>query len=242
MHPQPFFSIIIPCFNSAKSIRQAIGSIVNQQFVDFEIVIVDGVSTDKTVEVIQAYADLRIKIFSEPDLGIYDAMNKGIQLATGKWIYFLGSDDYLFDDLVLTDTYSLMASHRAKVVYGNVIIKGDAGWAKDGEIYAREFDYLKLLKRNICHQSIFYDRQFVVKNKLIFNLRYPISADWDFNFRCWSKSRFIYFDRVIAIFSSGGLSTSKGLVDPFLKERKKYYTLRMKLSDGLKNFRKYFGL
>src|SRR4051812_5182325 len=101
----PFFTIIIPVFNSEKTIDIAIGSVLNQQYTSYEVLIIDGLSKDNTLEKVRSYNDARIKIHSEKDSGIYDAMNKGIAKATGTWLMFLGSDDELHDNNVLADIH-----------------------------------------------------------------------------------------------------------------------------------------
>src|SRR5690606_10153742 len=103
MEHQPLISIIIPTYNSAKTLRQALTSVVGQTYKKIEVLIIDGCSNDDTLVIVQSYAaeDSRLKWVTEPDNGIYDAMNKGIQLAKGEWLYFLGSDDKLHDEYVL---------------------------------------------------------------------------------------------------------------------------------------------
>ncbi len=92
----PFFSIITVCLNSEKTIETTIKSVIDQSFTDFEYIIIDGKSSDKTLEIIEKYKDSRIKIISEKDKGIFDAMNKGVSLSKGKWIHILNSDDYYY--------------------------------------------------------------------------------------------------------------------------------------------------
>lgn len=231
---KPAFSIIIPCFNSAFSIGKAINSIIKQHFSDFEILIIDGVSGDDTVNVVNGFQDNRIKIYSEADLGIYDAMNKGLKLAKGQWLYFLGSDDYLYDKFVLADIFNFIVLNHCRVLYGDVKVSGKNGWAIDGEIYGGEFDFNKFYKNNICHQSIFYNREFIIKHQFNFDLRFPVSADWDFNFKCWQKTRFLYVSRIVAVFQAGGLSSNKDIVEPFHFERRKYLPLRVRLNERIK--------
>ena len=93
----PLISIIVATFNAATCIQEALESIINQSFQDWECIIQDGGSKDNTISILQKYASLdnRIKYYSEPDKGIFDALNKGIQKAQGQWIYVLGSDDIL---------------------------------------------------------------------------------------------------------------------------------------------------
>lgn len=98
MNKQPFFTIVTVCWNSDKTISRTIESVLGQNFKDYEYVIVDGGSTDGTIDIIKAYEprfEGRLKYSSEPDKGIYDAFNKGIERATGKYIWLVNSDDYI---------------------------------------------------------------------------------------------------------------------------------------------------
>ena len=152
-------SIIIPTFNSAKTLAVCLDSILKQSFTDFEVLIMDGLSTDNTLEIAKSYDDIRLIISSEKDNGIYDAMNKGITQSKGEWIYFLGSDDRLFNKNVFSEVYEIQKKGNSKIIYGNVLIEGQAGWAKNGQIYDGEFSLSKLIERNICHQAIFYKKE-----------------------------------------------------------------------------------
>ena len=202
-------SIIIPTYNSEKDLDKTLKSIVNQSFKDVEILIIDGESKDKTVEIAKKYQVEfpNIIITSEEDKGIYDAMNKGIALAKGDWIYFIGSDDTIYELQTLEKVFTSIEKTKAKVFYGNIKIAGDTGWAKDGDVYDGEFSIQKLFNKNISHQAMFYNTEFI-KNEIGFlNLNYNTCSDWDFNLRCMSKTSFYYIDVIIANFFSGGLST-----------------------------------
>jgi len=204
----PKVSIIIPTFNSVVFLAKSLTSVLSQSFRDFEIVIVDGVSKDETIALIEPFAenDPRIRYISEKDKGIYDAMNKGIALARGEWLLFLGSDDHLHDDDVLLE----MSQHLTgslDLVYGNVLICGDVDWARDGHIYDGEFTAGKLVERNISHQCIFYHKRvFQIHGQ--YDLRYKVCADWEFNIRIFRQCRKKHVDVVVADFYSGGLSTT----------------------------------
>ena len=89
----PRLSIINPTFNSAKTLSRCLDSVISQSFTDWEVLMMDGVSNDDTIKIASSYQDSRIRIYSEPDKGIYDAMNKGIDKAHGEWLYFIDSDD-----------------------------------------------------------------------------------------------------------------------------------------------------
>lgn len=236
----PFFSIIIPSFNAENTILTALESILQQTFKNFEIRIVDGLSTDKTLEIIRGIDDNRIIVHSDKDKGIYDAMNKGIHYAQGEWLYFIGSDDYLYNKDVLQTLFQTLNKAKNHVLYGNVLIKGNTGWATDGQVYNGEYSFQKLLKSNICHQSMFYRRSFILKNQLEYDLKYPISSDWDFNIACRLLSKFTFINTIVAVFNAGGISSGKSISEPFLEERKvKYAHLYQKYKPNLIQRLKY---
>jgi glycosyltransferase involved in cell wall biosynthesis len=220
MHAKALITIIIPTFNSANFIQKCLDSIRVQTYNDYEILIIDGLSKDNTLSIIKLNIekDNRIHFSSEKDKGTYDAMNKGIRLAKGDWLYFLGSDDELYDPQVLQKVSSVLGSTSADVVYGDVKVEGNAGWATDGAVYDGLFDTRKLLLKNICHQSIFYRKHFIAKDNISFNEKYPVCADWDFNVRCWAKGRFEYIPQIIARFNAGGASTKEVIHDDFGNE------------------------
>lgn len=204
-----FFSIIIPTYNSEETIEKCIQSIINQSFEKFEILVMDGKSKDTTVQIVESYEDNRIHIFSEEDKGVYFAMNKGLEKAKGEWIYFLGSDDELYSNEILQNTYLSIA--KTKVVYGNVLVKGNAGWAKDGDIYDGPFSRQKIITNNICHQAIFYNK--VVFEKIgSYNTDYFICADHDFNIRACALFQYEYIDIIVAKFNGGGISSRTDFV------------------------------
>jgi glycosyltransferase involved in cell wall biosynthesis len=223
------FSIIIPTYNSETTLSLALNSLINQTYKDFEVVIIDGGSTDETLTLINSFKDKfkNINTVSEKDEGIYDAMNKGINIASGKWLYFMGSDDVFYNNSILESLANVINDTKAKVVYGNCKIIGDTGWAKDGDIYDGPFTLQKLLEKNICHQAMCYQAQFVKNEIGYYNQIYVKSADWDFNLRCWAKGNFEYVDIIIASFASGGVSTDS--------------TDHVLISDFVDNLQAYFG-
>jgi glycosyltransferase involved in cell wall biosynthesis len=235
----PFFSIIIPTLNTEKTLKDCLNSIVFQTFHDYEIFLIDGSSKDSTIDIIKEYSLKypNIRWVSEKDKGIYDAMNQGIVLSRGKWMFFLGADDVLNDNSVLENIY-VADSGSQNVIYGNARITGDTLWAKDGEIYDGKFDLKKLLTKNICHQAIFYKTSFIKKTIGFYNTRYPICSDWDFNLRCWAVTRMHYKDIIVTNFYGGGATTKSNIDDNFSREFianvLKYFTVKG-LMDKLEN-------
>lgn len=116
----PYFSIVTVCFNSAETIKETLASVSEQTFSDFEHIIVDGKSTDKTLEIITEHDNSQLHIISEPDDGIYDAMNKGLERASGEVIAILNSDDKFADHDVLMWVYNLFESTQTDVVYSAI--------------------------------------------------------------------------------------------------------------------------
>jgi glycosyltransferase involved in cell wall biosynthesis len=199
----PYFSIIIPTLNSEATLSYCLYGLLNQTFVDFEVLIMDSVSTDSTLSIVEGYQDSRLKVASEPDKGIYDAMNKGIEMAKGEWIYFLGSDDRLYSDSTLNTIYAYLSVSNCEVIYGNVIMSSHPDVLYDGLFNPSKFyDY------NICHQSIFYNRHVFEKTGL-FNLKYPVLSDYDLNIRWFfnRKIKKLYVDEIIAYYDNSGFSS-----------------------------------
>ena len=114
-------SIITSCYNRRSTIGQTIESVLAQDYPDIEHIIIDGASTDGSVDVIDRYRDRKMvdKVVSEPDSGMYEAINKGIRLATGDVVGLLHSDDFFFDSHVVADIAALFRATGADVVYGN---------------------------------------------------------------------------------------------------------------------------
>lgn len=215
-----FFSIIIPTRNCEKTIITCLSGIARQKFQDFELIIMDGSSSDRTIPLIKTFlsenAGLAHHFVSGKDDGIYDAMNKGAAQATGEWFHFLGADDAFVDDTVLLRVHSwLQKSPKTDLLYGNALIN------TTGELYAGRFSKLKLLRMNICHQAIF-----VARNTFLelgpFNTRYELYADWDLNLKIFfGKKRILYKNIVVVSYSNTGKS-SETWDHVFEKDLKKF--------------------
>lgn len=197
----PKLSIIIPTFNSSAVLGRALDSIVNQTFTDWEVLVMDGVSTDDTVKIAQSYNDPRIRIYSEPDKGIYDAMNKGIRKANGEWLYFLGSDDWLLTSDTLQSVFS-MEINDCDVVYGDVEAPQLAP-QNSGEWSLDTIDY------NRCHQGIFYKKTIFARLGN-YNLKFRVWADYYLNLKWFFNSHIKkkHIQTIIAHYSQGGFSSS----------------------------------
>ncbi|WP_312335594.1 glycosyltransferase family 2 protein [Sphingobacterium sp.] len=205
-----FFSIIIPTFNSASTISDSIKSVLDQSFDDFEILIQDGCSTDNTLAIVKSFPDKRIICCSEKDSGVYDAMNKAIKRCEGNWLYFLGSDDTLRSNSVLKQVYEVLRFTNAKVVYGDVNIVGNnTHYRLNGNgLYRGETSINELFDENICHQAIFYNSTIFFEEQCLYDLKYPILADYMFNLSLAARQEFLYVPITIANYNVGGISSN----------------------------------
>jgi glycosyltransferase involved in cell wall biosynthesis len=190
-------SIIVPVLNRRESLELTLASVLAQGS-DFECLVMDGGSSDGTLEFLQGIKDFRLLYFSGRDGGIYEAMNKGASLAKGRFLYFLGAGDILLPEALAAMTPHLKTT-GAQVVYGDAILRG--------EVYDGEFDCMKLCRENICHQALFCSREVfdLVGN---FETQYRSFADWAWNFRWFGQKAVMrkYVPAVVAKFEDGGVS------------------------------------
>lgn len=178
-HRGPKISIITVVYNAKDLLEETIKSVISQSYKNVEYLVIDGGSTDGTIEVIKEYEKDISYWISEPDNGIYDAMNKGTKLAHGDYVYFLGAGDIIHD--VLLDVSTLLIDGNT-IYYGNVFRNDTL------KVYDGKFSPLKLAVKNICHQSIFYPTK--VFKQYAYNTKYLMQADYDLNMRCYGDDRF----------------------------------------------------
>lgn len=173
------FTIITVCMNAAEYIEQTIQSLLCQTYQNYEYIIKDGNSTDDTRAIIDSLVSEceNIHIISSKDKGLYDAMNQGVDMAKGEYIYFLNAGDCFADENVLMRISESIEAYEADMVYGNVIqIAGDKRCIrKYGKICKKKFFFLS--GDCICHQALFAKRDLFVKKN--FDLQYKVCADKD---------------------------------------------------------------
>ncbi len=188
-------SVIIVTYNAAPTLQVCLNSIYHQSYPNIQLIVIDGNSTDGTIEILNANKNKISFWLSEPDDGIYDAMNKGIKQASGDYIYFLGADDELVPD------FSKMAENLTNpnaIYYGSVYTQGLKPLGKVSAYY--------LAKHGIIQQSIIYPK--IAFEKYSYNLQYKTSADFAFNMAAFNDKHLdvVYLDYVIAKFSHTGAS------------------------------------
>ena len=195
-------SVITVCFNSARFIAQAIQSVLSQDHPNFELVIVDGGSTDGTVELIRRYAerDRRIIWRSEPDQGISDAMNKGVSMASGEVISHLNSDDYYPHAGVLSRVDAVLNSHSETpwLTGGLTFVAEDGGVLR--EMRPRRYSFRRLLRGNILLHPATFIRRHAFLDVGAFNLALQYCMDYDLFLRLGRLAPPLILDESLACF------------------------------------------
>jgi glycosyltransferase involved in cell wall biosynthesis len=221
-------SIIVPVLNSRATLRRCLDSILGQKNADFELVVVDGGSTDGSVDILREYDD-RIAFWeSRPDGGVYPAFNRGIGHATGDWLYFLGSDDWLWSDDVLHKLAPHLASAypEYRVVYGQVIYVNQKGetltaLGEPWERFRRHF----LQGHMVPHQAVFHHRKLFEEHGP-FNETFRVAGDYEFLLRELAHRPALFVpDLIIAGYQHGGGSSVPENWMRVLSERRRAYAL-----------------
>lgn len=207
---RPLVTIVTAVLNGAKTLEQAILSVITRSYDNIEFIVIDGGSTDGTLEIIKKYDHAIDYWVSEPDQGTYDAMNKALDVALGDRIYFLGCDDLLVNDL--RDIAPLFCNR-------NVIYYGDVYMTHQHRLYDGAFNGFKLVVRNICQQAIFYPRG--VFEKYRFDARYRTLADYHLNMSCYADPglSLTYVPELVAIYDDSSGASSTRVDDVLEKDR-----------------------
>jgi glycosyltransferase involved in cell wall biosynthesis len=203
-------SIITINLNQKFDLERTIKSVISQNYQDLEFIVIDGNSSDGSVEVINKYSTFITKWISEKDEGIYDAMNKGLNLSTGDWINFKNSGDVFFDEKVL-NSIDFEKHNETDIFYGPSI--NDYGFAQfdQKKIYNLNLKLLFLGRVMPPHQSTFA-RSYLYQNYR-FPIEYKIASDYDFILKMFLSKKNIVFDEVSkTIFKIGGVSTKNEIV------------------------------
>jgi glycosyltransferase involved in cell wall biosynthesis len=199
----PRISIIIPVFNASETIGDCLISVMRQTWRNREIIVIDGGSEHSTLEIINRYADKITYFISEPDQGVYDAINKGIDKAQGDWIYILGADDRLANDKTLEQVFSVPLKSE-KIVFGRVD-QTDISHPLVKRIHISKLTSSIFWRNTLHQQSVFYHRSLFYNFR--FNSQYKVLADYDFHLMLFlQKTIFRELPLTIAICRAGGLS------------------------------------
>lgn len=200
------YSIITINYNNRDGLERTIQSVINQTCQDFEYIIIDGGSTDGSVDVIKKYADRIDYWVSEPDKGIYNAMNKGILQAHGEYLNFMNSGDCFYNDEVLGAVNNNFLDDSNVVIYGDsyeLLNDSNLIYRKSFPFWENTTDYI--YSKGFCHQSSFIKCSYA--KKYGFDEKYKISADYNLFYILYKQAlTFTYIPIIISIFETDGLS------------------------------------
>lgn len=219
-NPHPKFSIITVTYNAGKVLEDTIQSVVFQTYRNVEYIIVDGGSTDNTLDVVHKYQERISKVISEPDKGLYDAMNKGIRMATGDYLCFLNAGDELHENETLQNiVYTLKGKELPDVIYGETAIVDEEGhFLHMRRLSTPEHLHWKSFKEGmlVCHQAFLTRRELALANP--YDLRYRFSADFDWCIRIMKQSKNLHNTHLTLIdYLNEGMTTQNHKAS--LKER-----------------------
>jgi putative colanic acid biosynthesis glycosyltransferase len=202
----PTISVITVSYNTAASLESTILSVLNQQAA-VEYILIDGGSTDGTAEILDRYRDRLAYCVSEPDLGVYDAMNKGLAVATGDWLFFIGADDQLANSQTINQIWGHLAANQIDwrdldLIFGDVCYLAGKNLVRR---YHSRFDASLYIKNRLHHQGAFYRRQSLQGWRYDPSLR--AFADYELNLKMYlAKARSVKVPTIISDCQVGGLS------------------------------------
>ena len=241
---KPIITIITVVRNCEETIEETILSVINQNYQNIEYIIIDGMSTDNTLNIIKKYEKRVSHCVSESDKGIYDAMNKGIQLATGDWVNFMNAGDYFFNNSIISLVVSEIIKQNFDIIYGDFIALDNSTNTKL-LVVARSID--SIVKGSVfSHQSCFIKSDVLKINN--FDLKYKIAADYNQILSLYLSGKiFHHIELPLAIMTIDGLSYSN--IDTYKEQAKiihKYkpyskYTLNFIFLISLYYFRLIIG-
>ena len=220
-------SIITVCFNAEKTIKKTIESILEQDTEEFEWVVVDGKSEDQTNRIIKSYLpqlqEKRIEVtyISEKDNGIYDAMNKGANLANGEYLTYMNADDLYYNENSVKDIIKVLENTFADIVYGDIC------FVKPDDKYIEKSKQIESITYHLpfCPQAAFIRAK--VQRELQFDTQFRISADYDFFLRAYLQGKkFQQVNQVVAFFNFGGAS-NENLINTYKED------VAVKVKNGL---------
>ena len=224
---KPFFSVIVVSLNAGKLIDSTIRSTLSQTCGDFEIIVKDGLSKDDTLSYIPE--DDRIKVYSEADVSLYDAMNQGIDYSSGKYLIFMNCGDIFASPEVLEKTKQAIASGEYGMVFGD--------YSRD-DIVRKQPNKLTgfyMYRTPLCHQSVFFNGD-ILRKQLKYDIRYKILADYNMEIYLYKNSNHLHVDTVVCVYLGGGISETKKGLEIKKGDRKAIVKARFSTAERIRYF------
>ena len=241
------FSIVTVCRNAEGSIEKTIRSVTEQTYSDIEYIIIDAVSTDSTLAIIDKYKSKIARVVSEPDKGIYDAMNKGVSYATGDYVFFLNAGDLLISEYEIEKVNELITADPVgiDIFYGKMLVFDQRNlW---GYVHGIDFVNDAILFMDTVHHQTVFTKVSLLKERP-YDINHRISADFEWFAYAYvqKKYRFKHVDILVSVFDPYGLSGNPAQLQARLMERisvlKKNYSKGTLLYLLLYNYARIFRL
>ena len=209
-------TVVTVTYNAEKEVEMTLRSVTSQTYSKIQYIIIDGKSSDNTISIINKYLSLIDTLIVDPDLGIYDAMNKSLRIANGDFIIFMNAGDiFCSPDVIERFVYGI--SRFDDIYFGDFIFRDPI--KNEDNLINFSFSKLNIAKTNICHQAIFYPKLYYKANS--YNLKYLILADWLYNWEAiYTGFSFKYLNFPIVIYDCTGVS-SKFTDEAFKRDRYK---------------------
>ena len=205
MEQKKSLSIITINYNNLSGLQKTIDSVLSQSFEDYEWIVIDGGSTDGSKKMLDNYQEHFAYWCSEPDKGIYNAINKGLTHATGEYVQFLNSGDWLYDRTSLETVFAQIDGNY-DIYYGDMIQVNNDG-KENPIIYPNELGFLFFPYNNICHQATFYKRSLFDNN--LYDESFSIVSDWAMNLKLLFEGRtFKHINQYIVFYDNQGRSSA----------------------------------
>lgn len=235
MSASPLITIVTITYNAADTVGVTLQSVASQTFRDYEHIVIDGASTDGTLEVVKRYPS--VGYISEKDRGLYDAMNKGLRRASGKYVLFLNAGDTFHDETVLAD-YARYAKEGFDIIYGDTdIVDSERRFISKRHLDAPE----RLTKDSFLNGMLVCHQAFMVKKEIApeYDLKYRFSADYDWTVKCIEASepdKCKNLHRVVIDYLNDGMTDRNKFAS--LKER---FRIMSRHYGGIKTFTRHIG-
>ena len=213
-------SVITVCYNAKSNLEKTILSVLNQTYSNIEYIIIDGGSTDGTIDIIKRYDDKITYWQSEPDNGIYDAMNKGIQKANGEWINFMNAGDLFASTMILQQMLDAIKP-GVRILRGNIIRIYPKFRVKSVGVTAQNPSLMDMFDNTFHHQACFIQTS-LFREFGLYSIDYRLCSDWKFFFDCvvLHNIKSQYVDLTVAYFKMDGTSTNNSIL--YRKEQENY--------------------
>ena len=225
-------SIITINYNNDKGLKKTMKSVLEQNYAAIQYIIIDGNSSDQSVSLIKEYENDISYWVSEPDNGIYDAMNKGIKHADGSYILFLNSGDWLYNDRVISDFVA--SDPQEDFLYGNAMLVYDDKPAVKKQM-PKKLDGTTLFSQTVTHQAMFHKKRLFKKQQ--FDIRFTMIADWVFYNSAihFENASFRYLNRTIVNYDMSGFSSDQENRAIIETEREQFYAEHSNYMQPLRN-------